>query len=209
MIEQPPTPPARSRGVLVAAGLIVIAGAAVIIVALMLQSRSPITAPRPTAPLPSGSRQRAPDFEITMYQGQDEVGGQKLRLSQVLAKGKPVVLNFFAGLCPPCRAEMPDLQKRYETGGKERYLMLAVDVGPYTGLGTRKDGKALLRALNITFPAGTVFDEDILAAYQIFGMPSTFFITPDGMIVRKQIGLMTPEQMDVYIAELIQASAPK
>lgn len=144
-----------------------------------------------------------------MYQGQEEVGRQKLRLSQVLAKGKPVVLNFFAGLCPPCRAEMPDLQQRYETGGKEWYLMLAVDVGPYTGLGTREDGKALLRELNITFPAGTVFDEDILAAYQIFGMPSTFFITPDGMIVRKQIGLMTPEQMDVYIAELIQASAPK
>lgn len=209
MIEQPPTPPARSRRVLIAAGLIVIGGAAVIIVALMLQSRSPITAPRLSPPLPAGSRQRAPDFEITMYQGQDEVGGQRVRLSQVLAKRTPVVLNFFAGLCPPCRAEMPDLQQRYETGGKERYLMLAVDVGPYTGLGTREDGKSLLRELNVTFPAGTVFDEDILAAYQIFGMPSTFFISPDGMIVRKQIGLMTPEQMDAYIAELIQASAPK
>lgn len=208
MIEQPPTPPARSRRVLIAAGLVVIVGVAVIVMALVRQSRSPITAPRPTAPLPSGSRQRAPDFEITMYQGQDEVGGQKLRLSQVLAKGKPVVLNFFAGLCPPCRAEMPDLQERYEAG-KGRYLILAVDIGPYTGLGTRDQGKDLLRVLNITFPAGTVFDEDILAAYQIFGMPSTFFITPDGMIVRKQIGLMTPGQMDAYIAELIQASAPK
>lgn len=144
-----------------------------------------------------------------MYQGQEEVGGQKLRLSDILNRKKPVVLNFFAGRCPPCRVEMPDLQERYEAGGKDRYIMLAVDVGPYTGLGTRDDGKALLRALNITFPAGTVFDEDVLAAYQIFGMPSTFFITPDGMIVHKQIGLMTPGQMDAYIAELIQASVPK
>jgi len=38
-------------------------------------------------------------------------------------------------------------------------------------------------------------------------MPSTLFIAPDGMIVRKQIGLLTPDQMDAYIAELIRASA--
>jgi len=199
VMEQPPTSQARSRRVLVAAGLLVIAGVAAIVVALVLQSRSPINAPRLTAP----------DFEISMYQGQHEVGGEKLRLSQVLARGKPVVLNFFAGLCPPCRAEMPDLQKRYETSGKDRYIMLAVDVGPYTGLGTRADGLALLRDLKITFPAGTVFDEDVLTAYQIFGMPSTFFITPDSMIVRKQIGLLTPDQMDAYIAELLRASVAK
>ena len=199
MMEQPPTSQARSRRVLVAAGLLVIAGVAAIVVALVLQSRSPINAPRLTAP----------DFEISMYQGQDDVGGEKLRLSQVLARGKPVVLNFFAGLCPPCRAEMPDLQKRYDAGGRDRYILLAIDVGPYTGLGTRADGLALLRDLKITFPAGTVFDEDILTAYRIFGMPSTFFITPGGMIVRKQIGLMTPDQIDSSIAELIKASAPR
>ena len=198
-MEQPPTSQARSRRVLVAAGLLVIAGVAAIVVALVLRSRSPINAPRLTAP----------DFEISMYQGQDEVGGEKLRLSQVLARGKPVVLNFFAGLCPPCRAEMPDLQKRYDAGGRDRYILLAIDVGPYTGLGTRADGLALLRDLKITFPAGTVFDEDILTAYRIFGMPSTFFITPGGMIVRKQIGLMTPDQIDSSIAELIKASAPR
>lgn len=150
--------------------------------------------------------QRAPDFEITMYQGQDIVGGEKLRFSQILALGKPVVLNFFAGLCPPCRAEMPDFQKRYAAGGKDDYVMLAVDVGPYTGLGTREQGKDLLRLLGIKFPAGTVFDEDILSGYQIFGMPSTFFVTPKGTIVRKQAGLLTADQMDVYIRELLETS---
>ncbi|HET6780540.1 MAG TPA: TlpA disulfide reductase family protein [bacterium] len=151
--------------------------------------------------------QPAPDFEVRMYQGQADVGGQQVRLSQILARGKPVVLNFFAGLCPPCRAEMPDFQERYAAGGRDRYVMLAVDVGPYTALGTREDGKRLLGTLGITFPAGTVFDEDILAAYQLFGMPSTFFITPRGRIVRKQAGLLTPGQMDAYIRELLEASA--
>ena len=184
----------------------IIVGLVIIAAAIWLQQRSPTAPVGGLAPAPAGPHQPAPDFEITTYQGQDQVGGPRVRLSQVLAKGKPVVLNFFAGLCAPCRAEMPDFQKRYEAGGKDRYVMIAIDVGPYTGLGTREDGKALLRTLNITFPAGTVFDEDILGAYQIFGMPSTFFITPSGMIVRRQIGLLTSDQMDAYIKELLLAS---
>ena len=168
------------------------------------------TGPPQAMRAPSAPLRPAPDIEITMYQGVNEVGGSTIALSSLWEKtGRPVVLNFWAGLCPPCRAEMPDLQKRYDAGGKDRYIMLAVDVGPYTGLGTRADGLALLRDLKITFPAGTVFDEDILAAYQIFGMPSTFFIAPDGMIVRKQIGLLTPAQMDDHIAELMRASGAK
>jgi thiol-disulfide isomerase/thioredoxin len=175
-------------------------GMIIIIVAIVRQRPAGSVSPQPAA------EQRGPDFEITMYQGQDIVGGEKLRLSQILALGKPVVLNFFAGLCPPCRAEMPDFQKRYAAGGKDQYVMLAVDIGPYTGLGTREQGKDLLRLLGITFPAGTVFDEDILAAYQIFGMPSTFFLTPKGIIIRKQAGLLTGDQMDRYIRDLLEAS---
>ncbi len=193
------------RAHLITAVLIAI-GIAIMIVAVARQRSIP---PTSVSPLPQGRAQPAPDFEITMYQGQDVVGGQKLRLSQILARGKPVVLNFFAGLCPPCRAEMPDFQKRYAAGGKDQYVMLAVDIGPYTGLGTREQGQDLLRLLGITFPAGTVFDEDILAGYQIFGMPSTYFITPNGMIVRKQIGLLTPDQMDAYISDLLRASGAK
>lgn len=193
----------RSR-ILWLTAAIVAAGAIVIALAIVRQSGPP--SPTITSTVPSGPSQPAPDFEITMYQGSAEVGGRKLHLSQILDRGKPVVLNFYAGLCPPCRVEMPDFQKRYAAGGKDQYVLLAVDVGPYTGLGTRDQGKDLLRLLGITFPAGTVFDEDILAGYQIFGMPSTFFITPKGMIVRKQAGLLTGDQMDVYIRDLLEIS---
>jgi thiol-disulfide isomerase/thioredoxin len=185
---------------LFAAALIALA-TVIIVVAIARQAGPPVTTP--TAPPAS---RVAPDFEITMYQGQDIIGGHKLRLSQILAQGKPVVLNFFAGLCPPCRAEMPDFQKRYVAGGKDQYVVLALDIGPYTGPGSREQGKDLLRLLGITFPAGTVFDEDILAAYQIFGMPSTFFITPKGIVIRKQAGLLTGDQMDRYISDLLEAS---
>lgn len=203
-MEQPSPRPARRTWLIIGLMLLTLA------IALFLFSPWRQSAPVGTpGSLPSGAPQPAPDFEITMYQGQDEVRGQKLRLSQILANGKPVVLNFYAGLCPPCRAEMPDFQKRYAAGGKQRYVMLAVDIGPYTGLGTRDQGKDLLRLLGITFPAGTVFDQDILSGYQIFGMPSTFFITPKGTIVRKQAGLLTADQMDVYIRELLETSSSR
>jgi thiol-disulfide isomerase/thioredoxin len=48
------------------------------------------------------------DFVVLVYQGQDELGGSEVQFSELLAEGKPVVLNMWAGLCPPCRLEMPD-----------------------------------------------------------------------------------------------------
>ena len=52
------------------------------------------------------------DFAFTLYQGQEELGAESLNFSDL--QGKPVVLNFWAGLCPPCRAEMPEFQEFYE-----------------------------------------------------------------------------------------------
>ena len=55
-----------------------------------------------------------PDFTITGYQSEDVLGGQTVKFSKVFERGKPVILNFWAGLCPPCRAEMPGFQKVFD-----------------------------------------------------------------------------------------------
>ncbi len=67
----------------------------------------------------AGSGDLAPNFSFTLYQGEDKLGAEKLDLAQL--HGKPIVLNFWAGLCPPCRAEMPDLQSFYDES-KDQYL---------------------------------------------------------------------------------------
>ena len=90
----------------------------------------------------------APDFSFSLYQGEGELGGEKLDFSEL--QGKPVVLNFWAGLCPPCRAEMPDLQRFYEEN-QDEVTLVGVDVGRFNGLGNQRDAQNLLRELQITY----------------------------------------------------------
>jgi thiol-disulfide isomerase/thioredoxin len=165
--------------------------------------------PSSTLAATSSPLRLAPDIEISMYQGQTEVGGEKIVLSALWEKKhQPVVLNFWAGLCPPCRAEMPDFQRLFEQS-RRKFALIGVDIGPFIGLGSRDDGKALLRALKLTYPAGTTFDIRTIRNYEVLGMPTTVFITADGRILRKYTGLLTFEQMKTFTDELVQASTPR
>ena len=146
-----------------------------------------------------------PDFRLTAYQGEGALGGPEVNFSQVLAKGKPVVLNFFAGQCPPCRAEMPDFQKVHEKF-QDRVLILGLDIGPFVGLGSRDDGKKLLRELRITYPAATTFDSNVVRVYRVLGMPTTVFITPQGQLVKNHAGILVRSQMEQFVDELLRAS---
>ena len=168
------------------------------------------TGPPQATRAPSAPLRPAPDIEITMYQGVNEVGGSTIALSSLWEKtGRPVVLNFWAGLCPPCRAEMPDFQRLYAEGRRGRFTLIGVDIGPFIGLGSRDDGRTLLRALGITFPAGTTFDIRTVRNYEILGMPTTVFITPDGRIWKKHTGLLTRAQMTAFVEELLRASSTR
>ena len=93
------------------------------------------------------------DFAVDVYQGQDVLGGSNIRFADVLAQGKPVVLNFWAGNCPPCRFEMPALQRVYNRHSDD-VIYVGLDVGLYSGLGTRQSAISLLQELGITYPAG-------------------------------------------------------
>ncbi len=147
----------------------------------------------------------APDFQLTVYQGADELGGETVQLSDLLAQGKPIVLNFWAGLCPPCRVEMPDLQAVYEEFNN-RILLVGLDVGPFIALGSREDAKALLKELEISYPAGSTFEPQVVTDYNVIGMPSTYFITPQGEIFDTWTGLLTRDKLTELVEALLEAS---
>jgi thiol-disulfide isomerase/thioredoxin len=156
-----------------------------------------------TANVAGGSSSAMPDFPITPYQGQEVLGTEEIAFSDIVGKGKPVVLNFWAGLCPPCRAEMPEFQEFYDRN-KDDVIVLGIDVGPFTALGSSDDGKSLLEELGITYPSGTTSEPGVVADYEIRGMPSTYFITADGELFRTWTGFLNKQVLDDITSEMMK-----
>ncbi len=154
---------------------------------------------------PRGEQRPAPDFTFEAYQGAEVLGGDTVPFSQVMAAGKSVVLNFWAGQCPPCRIEIPDLERAYQET-KDVTTIVGLDVGPFVGLGSRDDGRTLIRELGATYPLGTTPDAAVIQQYRVLGMPTTIFITPDAQIMRQWTGILDEAALLDLIADLNQAS---
>lgn len=148
-----------------------------------------------TAPMPPATATVAPavmavpDIGFSLYQGEDMLGSTEVRLWDLIGDGKPVVLNFWAGLLPPSRAELPGLQELHEQYG-DMIQVIGLDVGSLMGLGTSEDAVSLLNELSITFPAGFTEDEAVISDYELVGLPTTYFISPRGEVFREWTGLI-------------------
>ncbi len=145
------------------------------------------------------------DFDFTTYQGDAVVQVGTQTLSDISGQGQPVLLNFWAGNCPPCRAEMPAFQRAYEQFG-DRIVFLGLDVGPFTGLGTKREGEALLQELGITYPIATTRTAQAVNAYGVISMPTTVFFNADGNVHRTWSGAMSENQLSRVIRELVDVS---
>jgi thiol-disulfide isomerase/thioredoxin len=143
-----------------------------------------------------------PNLKLSTYQGDEHDGGTEVSLVDVVGLGKPVVLNFWAALCPPCRAEMPDIQRVHDARGDE-VTILGIDVGPQLFLGSREEGRQLLIDLGITYPAGTTFEENVARDFRLVGMPTTLFINADGSLHRSWSGLLNEEKINEFIDEML------
>ena len=132
-----------------------------------------------------GGPSQAADFDFTLYQRAGELGSRELSLSRL--HSKPVVLNCWAGKCPPCRAEMPEFQRFYDEYN-DLVTLIGIDIGPFMRLGSHRDAEDLLRELGITYPAGFTNDGSVPRKYRVTSMPTTVFILPGGEIFEKRSG---------------------
>ena len=129
------------------------------------------------------------DFEYVLYDGVDT----PINLSD--SYGAPIILNFWAGLCPPCRAEMPDFQEFYEEHGHE-IVIIGIDIGKYTGLGSQKDALELVDDLGVTYTIGGVKDDSVIELYNVYGLPHTVFIDSEQNIVRAWSGAINLSKLE-------------
>jgi peroxiredoxin len=128
----------------------------------------------------------APDFQM------ESLDGQVVSLSGL--RGSPVMLNFWASWCGPCRLEMPFIQGAYEDGDwqAQGLVILAVNVGesPSTAAGFMEENGLSFTVLSDT-------GRDVAAMYGVSGIPVTYFIDESGIIVDRHIGAFTSkEQLD-------------
>ena len=148
------------------------------------------------------------NFEMTAYQGADKLGGSTVDFDQVklAANGKPIVLNFWGGSCPPCRAEMPGFQRAYERNADD-FMMVGLDVGPFFGLGTQNSALQLLRDLEVTYPAAFATSRTPVSQFGATALPSTFFFDGDGELVSSVVGFMDEAEFERRLQNLIGVPA--
>lgn len=138
----------------------------------------------------------APDFALANARAPDRV----VRLSDF--RGRPVVLNWFATWCGPCRAEIPDFQAAYEAlGGEVVFLGVNLQESPDAAVG-------MLDEYGAAYPA--LLDEEGAVAlhYRLPGMPTTFFIDADGVVRAWGAGLIVEETLVEELGKLGVDYAP-
>jgi len=147
------------------------------------------------------------DFTFSVYTGADVLGGNSIVFDELVAsEDRPILLNFWASNCPPCRAEMPALQEAWLDYGDE-VLFVGIDVGPYVGLGTYNGGRKLVEELGVTYPTGNTLDRNVITDWQITNMPSTFLLSSDGRVKDIVIGGISKSRLSQKVEELIAANA--
>ena len=130
----------------------------------------------PTAPV-EGTQvgNLAPDFQL------QNLDGQTVPLSNL--RNKPVLINFWATWCSPCRSEMPYIQEIYEEWVDKELVVLAINIGE-----SSSKAEEFMQSYNLSFTVLLDTRQDVAQRYNITGIPTTFFIDKDGIIQDKVIG---------------------
>ncbi len=141
----------------------------------------------------------APDFTLV------DQNGKTHTLSEY--KGKTVFLNFWATWCPPCRAEMPDIQSMYEQYGENSGDLIVLGVaGPNIGNETSAEGIAsFLNENGYTYP--TVMDETglLFSQYAIRAYPTTFMIDTEGNVFGYVTGALDARSLESIVTQTMEA----
>ena len=118
---------------------------------------------------------RAPDFQL------NTLDGQSVSLGDL--KGKPVLLNFWATWCGPCRIEMPFLQQIYDEWRGRGLVLLAINISE-----SPSQIAEFMQNQGLSFPVLLDSGGEIAQKYNIQYIPSTFFIDKDGIIQDMKVG---------------------
>jgi len=157
----------------------------------------PVPAPAPPAPTPAQGPEvgkLAPDFKL------QSLDGQTVSLGDF--RGKPVLLNFWASWCGPCRFEMPFIQEIYEDKewSEKGLVILTIDIGENPSV-----VKEFVENFGLSFTVLLDTNQDVALEYNIRAIPTTFFIDKDGIIQDIKVGAFSSKtEIEKRLVKIIQ-----
>ncbi len=124
----------------------------------------------------------APAFEVRTLEGK--------RFGLREARGRPVVINFWASWCTPCRTEAQGIQRAYAAfkGAGVRFIGIAVDDEP-------KNARRFIKEFNWSFPVSLDAADEMIRAYNVYGVPKTVVVNGDGLITHEHLGPISEETL--------------
>lgn len=131
----------------------------------------------------------APDFNLQF------ADGNKARLSDY--KGRPVIINFWATWCPPCREEMRGFVNVYNRYKADNVLVIGVNAQE-----TAAEAADFARSHQMTFPVVLDARGELMQLYNVRGLPTTVFIDKEGHIAGMWSGLLPESELELSLAEL-------
>ncbi len=141
----------------------------------------------------------SPDFELALFSNDNHEAGEQLKLSDLA--GRPVLVNFWFPSCPPCRLEMPDFEKAFQTHKGNGVEFIGVQI---LGFDSIEDGQEFVNEFGINYAIGPDADGSILKDYSVSNFPTTFFLDAQHKEVRKWAGPLNEAKLEELIQELLQ-----
>ena len=127
----------------------------------------------------------APDFTV------ENADGEEVKLSDYV--GKPIVLNFWASWCSPCKSEMPEFNAAWEElEGEVQFLMVNMTDGSRETMDTAKE---YVEGEGFTFPVLFDTNSEAAIAYGAYSLPTTYFIDAEGYLVARAVGAIDGETL--------------
>ena len=130
------------------------------------------------------------DFTLQLFEG------RTLALSEL--RGKVVMVDFWASWCPPCRKEAPELARVYREYQGKAVEFVGVDIWD-----SEEGAKEFIARYAIPYPNGLDAKGKIAIDYGVTGIPEKFFISKDGVLLKKFIGPMSEDKLKGVLDELL------
>ncbi len=136
----------------------------------------------------------APDFTLKT------LDGEKVSLSDF--KGRPVLINFWATWCPPCRFEMPAIEKAWQQYKDDGFVVLGVNVEEPISVVQR-----FVENFGLSFPVLLDYKGNVSDMYRLRAFPTSYFVGRDGKIVIAHRGMMTEQVLQRYMQRVMATQA--